>query len=452
MKTELLVIGAQAAGMSAASRAKRQQKDLDVLVLEKSSYVSYGACGLPYYIGDLVKSMEGLVVHDAAFFKEKRGIPIWTRHEALQIDPKRKKVMARSLDEGKDKEIEYEKLVIGTGSQATVPPIEGIDYPHVYTLKTIEDGMRIKGFIEEEKPEQAVIIGAGLIGLEMAEAFAARGLKVTILKRPGSILKMLDESMTVPVQEELTKQGVELCLDAEIQKIKGDQKGVATVSCSGRDYPADMVLLATGMKPRSDLAQAAGLSIGPFKEIEVDERMQTSDPYIWAAGDCVGQVHRISQEKVYMPRGTTSNKQGRIAGENAVGGSDSFAGIMGTAVVKVFDLEVAATGLNEKAAQRAGFAFNSVEITHSSHAHTYPNPHPEPITVRLLVEKKTGRLLGAQMVGKMGVAKRIDVLAAALSASMTVFEISQLDLSYAPPYSPVYDAILIAANAAKKKV
>jgi CoA-dependent NAD(P)H sulfur oxidoreductase len=452
MNADILVIGAQGAGMSAASRAKRKNKNLDVLVLEKGPYVSVGTCGLPYFIGDLVREAKKMEMHDVAFFREQREIPILTRHEVIGIDPGAKRVTALSLDEQKEKVFRYDKLIIGTGSTANRPGISGEDLSRVFVLKTLEDGIRIKSLIDQEQPKNAVIIGAGVIGLEMAEAFARRGLHVTLLKRPGSILRMLDDDMTRLVEEELHRQGVDVCLDVKIQKINGIDGRAVSVTCSGQDYPADLVLLATGASPSTGLARSAGLAMGPFGDIVVDEAMTTSDPNIFAAGDCVAQIHRVSQQAVYLPRGTTANKQGRVAGENAAGGCDRFTGVVGTSVAKIFDLHMASTGLNEKAAREAGFDTAAVQIAHPSHGQTYPNPPPEPITVRMVLEKRTGRLLGGQMIGKFGVGKRIDVLATAVTHGLTVNQIGDLDLSYSPPFAPLWDPILVAANAAAKVI
>jgi len=448
-----VVIGGVAAGMSAASRAKRKKPDLDVIVLEKGRFVSYGACGLPYYIADLVKDVRGLVVYDASFFKEKRGIPVFVRHEAVKIDPAAGYVLARNLDLGEELRLNYDKLAICTGALPTMPNYPGVNLKNVFVLKTAEDGISLKGFLKENSPRRAVIIGAGLIGLEMAEAFSAWGLEVTILKRPGSILKMFDDDMVALVEKELAEKGVQLVKSAVIQGLEGDDQGrVRAVVYEGGRCETDCVLLATGGKPDSRLAAEAGLTVGANGTIAVDEKMQTSHPDIYAAGDCVGQRHLITGKEVYFPRGTTANKQGRIAGENAAGGNDIFPGVLGTAVSKIFDLTVARTGLSATEAAREGYSFAVSTVAHPSHAHTYPAPKPENITVKLVVEKKTGKLLGAQMIGKMGVAKRIDVFATALSQGMTVEEISRLDLSYSPPFAPVWDPVLVAANVAVKDV
>jgi len=449
-RERFVVIGGVAAGMSAASRAKRRKPDMEVVVLERGQFVSYGSCGLPYFISDLVKDVQGLVVHDAAFFREKRGIEVLTGHEVTRIDPQSKVVFARNLEKGEEITLGYDKLAICTGASPMRPELPGVNLKNVFVLRTAEDGVALKEFIDEESPKRAAIIGAGLIGLEMAEAFRARGLEVVVIKRPGSnILKMFDDDMAKLVEEELKRNGVELAKNATVQGFEGNGKGQARlVVLDGKSYPVDFILLAMGSKPNSALAREAGLEVAANGTILVDERMQTSAPDIFAAGDCVGQRHLITGRDVYLPRGTTANKQGRIAGENAAGGNEIFSGILGTAVSKIFDLTVARTGLSSAEAIADGYEFITSTIAHPSHGHTYPNPEPQDITIKLIVEKKTGRLLGAQMIGKIGVAKRIDIFATALYNRMTIEEISRLDLGYSPPFAPVWDPVLVAANVA----
>ena len=452
-KERFVVIGGVAAGMSAASRAKRNRPDMEVIVLERGSFVSYGSCGLPYFISDLVEDVKGLVVYDAAFFKQKRGIDVSARHEVTKIDWQAKVVFARNLEQDEEIELSYDKLAICTGASPYYPNLPGVDLKNIFVIRTAEDGVALKEFIREAAPKKAAIIGAGLIGLEMAEAFRARGLEVTVIKRPGSILKMFDDDMVNLVEEELKTKGVHLVKDAIIQGFEDDIQGkVRAVALAQGTYPADLVLLATGSKPNSDLARQAGLEIAPNGTIIVDDTMQTSNPDIFAAGDCVGQKHLITGKDVYIPRGTTANKQGRIAGDNASGGNEVFEGVVGTAVSKIFDLTVARTGLSSADASAEGYDFVSSTVAHPSHGHTYPNPKPEDITIKLIVQKATGRLLGAQMIGKIGVAKRIDVFATALHSGMSIEEISRLDLSYSPPFAPFWDSILVAANVALRKL
>lgn len=450
-KERFIVIGGVAAGMSAASRAKRRKPDMEVTVLERGSFVSYGACGLPYFVSDLVKDVHGLVVHDAAFFKKKRGIEVLTGHEVTRIDPEVKVVFARNLEQENELRMGYDKLAICTGAFPYRPELPGSNLKNIFVIRTPEDGSAIKNLIEQESPRKAVIIGAGFIGLEMADAFRKRGLEVTVLKRPGSILKMFDDDLVKLVEEELKAKGVELIKDVVIQGFEGNDEGrVKMVILAEKRYQADFVLLATGSQPNSILARGAGLKVTANGAITVNERMQTSHPDIFAAGDCVGQRHLITGREVYIPRGTTANKQGRVAGECAAGGEDTFSGVLGTAVSKIFDLTVARTGLSS--AEAEGYDFVTSTVAHPSHAHTYPNPEAEDITIKLIMERGTGKLLGAQMIGKLGVAKRIDVFATAIQGGMTIEDISRLDLCYAPPFAPVWDSILVAANVASKKV
>jgi NADPH-dependent 2,4-dienoyl-CoA reductase/sulfur reductase-like enzyme len=452
-KERFLVIGGVAAGMSAASRAKRRKPEMDVIVLEKGSFISYGSCGLPYFISDLVKNAKGLVVHDAAFFKKKRGIDVLTKHAVTRVDPQTKTVFARNLRQRSEVSLSYDKLAICIGAFPARPELPGVNLKNIFVIRTLEDGLAIKRFIEREAPKKVAIIGAGLIGLEMAEAFKKRGLEVTLIKRPGSILKMFDDDMAKMVEEQLKTNKVKLIKDAVIQGFVGDkQDRVRAVLVSEKSYRTDFVLLAIGSRPNSTLAREAGLKLAANGTIVVDERMHTSHPDIFAAGDCVGQRHLITGKEVYLPRGTTANKQGRIAGDNAAGGNEVFPGVLGTAVSKIFDLTVARTGLSSAEAEAAGYDFVTSTIASPSHAETYPNPEPEDITIKLIIEKGTGKLLGAQMIGKLGVAKRIDVFATAIQAGMTIEEITRLDLCYSPPFAPVWDSVLVAANVALKKV
>ena len=450
---KFVVIGGVAAGMSAASRFRRNKPELEVIVLEKGKYVSYGSCGLPYFISDLVKDVKGLVVYDAEFFKKKRNINVLINHEATKIDTTKKVIFAKDLEHDKESKFNYSKLAICTGAYAYRPDLPGINLKNIFVIRTAEDGVILKNFIKDTSPKRVIIIGAGLIGLEMAEAFKSRNIDTTVIKRPGSILKMFDGDMVRLVEEELKEKRVELIKDAVIEGFEGDNEGkVKRVVLADKECEADFVLLATGAKPNSKLAKEAGLGLGISGVISVDERMQTSNPDIFAAGDCIGQENIITGKEVYFPRGTTANKQGRIAGENAAGGKELFKGVVGTAVSKIFDLTVARTGLSSHEAEQAGYNFVTSTISHPSHGFTYPNPKPEDITIKLIMERGTGKFLGAQMIGKIGVAKRIDVFAACLQSRMTIEEISRLDLSYSPPFAPFWDSILIAANIGLKKI
>jgi NADPH-dependent 2,4-dienoyl-CoA reductase/sulfur reductase-like enzyme len=444
----LLIIGGVAAGMSAASRARRQNPQLEIIVLEKGDFVSYGTCGLPYYLSGQVKDWKELLVYSPEFFRDKRGIDIRFRHEAIEIEPGRKTVHA--LRSGSEPiAFPYDKLVITTGG-APALSIPGSDLPGVFTCNDLAGTILLREFIEKQQPKSAAIIGSGYIGLEVAEAFTSRGMRVVIFERSEEVLDGIEWDIGKRVEETLAKHGVELRKMSAVTSISGGSGGGSLhVHSKSGSAPADVVLLSTGIVPRSKLAEAAGISLGPTGAIAVDERMQTASNSIYAAGDCAETRHLVTGKPVYFPLGTTANKQGRVAGENAGGGNARFEGIVGTLATKVFELEVAKTGLSVAAARANAFDADSVTITSLSRAKYFQG---KPLTVTLIWDRADGRLLGCQMAGEEGVAKRIDVAAMALHARMRVQNMLHLDLSYAPPFATVWEAILIAANEAVKKL
>ncbi len=443
---KLIVIGGVAAGMSAAARAKRRNKDLKITVYEKSGYVSYGACGLPYFIkGDIPKA-ENLIVRTPEQFA-KQGIDARIHHEVVDIDVNAHRVTVKNLETGETFQDDWDELLITTGAVAVRPPIPGLDLPGIFTLRTVEDGIAIREWIEKKHPWQAVVVGGGYIGLEMAEALAANGMYVEVVEMLPQVLPNMDADMAELVQAELQRQGVTLHLNSPVRAFKGGDR-VQQVIAGDKILEADLVLFSVGARANIPLAQKAGVAIGETGAIAVDDHQRTNVPHVWAAGDVAEAWHRVLNKPAYIPLGTTANKQGRIAGTNIAGGDEAFPGIVGTAVVKVFDLEVARTGLSEREAKEAGFNATSITIKAPARAHYMPT-HP-PIHVKLVFEKGTKKLLGGQMVGKEGVSKRIDVIAAALYDGWTVYDLKSLDLSYAPPFAPVWDPILIAANVASK--
>ncbi len=450
MRERLIVIGGVAAGMSAASRARRLNPRIEIAVFEKSGFVSYGSCGLPYFISGVIKAPENLVVYDAKFFKEKRNIDVYLHHEVLKIFPAKRSILVRDLERDKEFEVGYDKLVIATGARAVKPNISGIDLKGIFTIRFLEDGIAIKNFIDERSPKRALIIGAGYIGMEMAEALVSLGIDVTIVEVMPNILGSMDDEINEVVEGELQKNGVKLLKSTSVVEFFGDGVVKGALLNNGVSIDVDLVVVGAGIRPNSEIARDAGIEIGRTGAIAVNQRMETNIPGIFAAGDCAEAFHLVLGRPVYVPLGTTANKQGKIAGENAVGGNAIFKGIVGTAVFKVFDLEVARTGISEKQAKEEGIDYVSTVIEHGSKAHYYPGG--SKIRVKLIAERKTGRLLGAEMVGRDGVAKRIDVFATALHAKMSIDELAQLDLSYAPPFAPVWDPILIAVNDIEKKV
>lgn len=443
---KLVVIGGVAAGMSAAARARRRNKSLEITVYEKSGYVSYGACGLPYFIKGDIPVADRLIVRTPEQFA-KQGIRALVHHEVIDVDVAEHTVIVRNLKTGDVFHDNWDELLITTGAVAVRPPIPGLDLPGVFTLRTVEDGIAIKEWIAQKHPWQAVVVGGGYIGLEMAEALAANGMYVDVVEMLPQVLPNMDADMAALVQEELGDHGVTVHLESPVRAFEGDGR-VERVIAGNKTLEADIVLFSVGAKANIPLAEKAGVAIGETGAIAVDDHQRTTTPHVWAAGDVAEAWHRVLNKPAYIPLGTTANKQGRIAGTNIAGGDVAFGGIVGTAVVKVFDLEVARTGLSEREAREAGFDAVSTTINAPARAHYMPT-HP-PIHIKLVFEKGSKKLLGAQMVGEEGVSKRIDVIAAALHAGWTVYDLAQLDLSYAPPFAPVWDPILVAANVASK--
>lgn len=447
----LVVVGGVAAGLSAASRARRLRPDIEVIVLEQGHDVSYGACSLPYYIAGVVSSRNDLFVYGADFFRNERRMDLRLGAEATAISPSARTVTCR-YEDGASESIKYDALVLATGARPIVPPLPGSSIPGVFKLRSLSDGDSIKAFVEEEGPRSAVVLGAGYIGLEMAEALLVRGLDVTVIEKLPGVLSTYDPDMSEIVERELHSKGVRVLTGTSVEAFEpgDDSLSVAYVRALGQRVPTEMVVLAAGVRPRSELAAEAGLELGAAGAVRVDARQVTSEPSILAAGDCSEATHVVTGKKVWIPLGTTANRQGRIAGENAVGGSVRFPGVAGTNVTKVFDLEVAQTGLTETQASADGLSEDAVSITASSRSHAYPGG--SPIRVKVVFEKRSGRLLGAQMIGEEGVSKRIDTVAAGLSAGMSVGDLASVDMGYAPPFSPVWDPVLVAASQAVKKV
>lgn len=447
---KIVIIGGDAAGMSAASKIRRLEPDSELVVFEKGAYISFAACGIPYWISGVVDDGSKLQVLTPQLARENRGIDVRTRHEVLEISRKSKRLSVKNHDTGEVFQESYDSLLIATGARAQQPPFPGLNLPGVFTLRNLTDGFRIKEYIEKQKIKHATIIGGGYIGLEMAEAFRQLNLDVSLIEMLDQIAPTFDKDMMGLIQEHLVENEVDLKLNTRVQAIE-KTSGTLQVKTSEGDVSTDMVIVSTGVRPNSELAQAAGLRLGKSGAISVNEHMQSSDSDIYAAGDCAEHVHLVSRESVWIPLATSANKGGKVAAENLAGKSAVFPGVLGTAVVKVFEYTIAQTGLNEVQAQKwAGKeAIETVTIKAGSRSPYFPGS--EPITVKLIVDKSSRRLLGSEMVGKSDVAKRIDVLATAITAGMTVENIAMLDLSYAPPFAPVYDPILVAANVASRE-
>jgi len=445
---KFVVIGGDAAGMSAASKAKRNRSDIEITVLEATDDVSYSACGMPYNIADSARSMDDLVVRKADVFRSKQGIDLRTAHTAVKID-RTAKTVAYETATAQAGEIPYDKLLIATGARAITPEIPGIDLDGVLVLKSLQDGRAIKGFLNKTSARRVVIIGMGYIGLEMAEAFHSRGMSITMVKPAPRLLAFMPEEMAEIVKHELSDKGIECLPGIGIKSVDVDGSGLRVGTTSG-DITTDLVLVSVGITPNSELAADAGLKLGPKKSIAVDRKLMTSDPDIFSAGDCADAFHVITGKRVWIPLALRANRAGWAVADNVTGGNVELPGIMGTAVFKVLDLEVARTGLSFEEASSEGYDVVQEMTKSRSRAHSHPGN--QTIFINLVADRGTGKLLGASMVGKEGVAHRINSVAVALHAGMTVQEFFQCDMAYAPPFSPVWDPLLTAANQILKKL
>ncbi len=438
--------------MSAASQARRRRgaDDLEIIAFERGSYTSYSACGIPYFLGGLVPDAEQLIARSPETFRDAYAIDVRLRHEVTEVDLGRRAVRARDLDSGEERWEGFDQLVVATGGEPLRPPLPGAEARGIFGVQTLGDGLAVRRALDEEQPRRAIVVGGGYIGLEMAEAFKAQGLEVDVVHRDPQPMPTLDPDMGVLVADAMRQMGVAVHSGEEVVGFETHQGRVTGVVTEGRCIPADIVVLGLGVRPSTTLAVAGGIPTGPSGGIRVDRRMRTDIEGVWAAGDCAEKFHRISRAPVSIALGTHANKEGRVAGINIGGGYATFPGVIGTAVTKVCELEVARTGLRESEAPGAGFEPLSVVVGSTTRAGYYPGA--QPITTKMVVEKRSGRLLGAQIVGCEGAAKRIDVLAAVLWSGLGVDEILNLDLSYAPPYSPLWDPVLIAARKAWDRV
>ena len=451
---KVVIVGGVAAGPKIASRIIRLMPDADVTIVEKGEFLSYAGCGLPYYISGVVKEQAELmstpvgVVRDAVFFQKVKNVHVMNHTEAMEIDRDGKRVRIQAADDG-ESWLSYDKLVLATGACPVIPPIAGADLDNIFRLHGVEDAEGIKAFLAEEKAHDVVIVGGGLIGVETTEALVEKGCRVTIVEMLPQTLGMLDWQMAKLVEQHMEAKGVRVLTSTKVQAFQGNG-AVSGVVTDKATIPADMVIMAIGVRPNVSLAQAAGLTIGTTGAIKTDKCMCTSDPDIYAAGDCVEVTDLVTGQPAYVPLGSTANKQGRVAATALCGGTDEFAGVLGSSVCKVFDHCVARTGLTEAAAGKAGFDVETALAPAPDKAHFMPQA--KPLLLKLVVDRKDRRLLGAQAVGPGDGDKRIDIAATAITAGMTVDQVANLDLCYAPPYAPAMDNIITAANVARNKL
>lgn len=444
MSDRLVVIGGDAGGMSASAQARRLRADLEIVVFERGSYTSYAACGLPYFVGDEVTDRDSLVARTPEQFREQ-GIDVRTRHEVVAIDTAARTVDVTDLDTGTTSTEPYGELLIATGATPILPPLPGIDGPGVFDIRTIPDADAIRSAIEDGA-RRAAVVGGGYIGVEVAEAFVTRGLEVTLLELADQPMPTLDADMAELVTKALVDLGITVRLGTAVTGFVSSDDSLSAVDTTDGPVPADLAVVGLGVRANSTLAAAAGIPIGHAGGIIVDEHQHTPVDGVWAAGDCVESRHRITGASMVVALGTHANKQGRVAGSNIGGTPSTFGGILGTAITRVGAVEVARTGLTEKEASAHGLDAFAVTTKGSVRAHYFPGA--DPIAVKLVVEKGSGRLLGGQIVGGSGAGKRIDVLATALWNEMDVRDIAGMDLAYAPSFSPVWDPVLVAAGKA----
>lgn len=458
MGKNVLIIGGVATGTKAAARIKRRDPNIEVTVIEQGEVVSYGACGLPYFISDVVNDHRELlstpigVLRDENFFRNVKRVTVYTKTKAEEIDRANKVVRTIHTETGEKKEFPYDKLILALGGISVIPPLERINLHNIFRLRTIEDGLAIKKYLSQGKVNKAVIVGSGLIGLEMAEALHEWGSETSVIEMLDWVLPtVLDKDMGLILSRYLEEKGINIFTSEKVVRFEGDAaEAVKKVVTNKKELAADLVLLAVGVKPNVDLAQKAGLALGETGALQVNEYLQTSDADIYAGGDCVENTHRLSGKKVYTPLGSTANKHGRIIADHITGGTSSFPGVLGTAICKVLDFHVARTGLTEHEARAQGFEVETVMCPGQDRPHYYPGW--ANIIIKLIADRRNGKLLGAQIVGQGDVAKRIEIVVSLLSLNAPVKEIATFDLAYAPPFSPAMDNLITAANVLENKL
>ena len=442
MSKKIIIVGGVAGGATAAARIRRLDEQAEIIVFERSGFVSYANCGLPYYIGGVIQDKEELTLQTPENFRERFRIDVRVRHEVTALHPDKKTVSVKNLKTGEEFEENYDKLLLSPGARPVQPNLPGVGIDNLFTLRTVEDTLRIREFVLKEKPKSAVLAGGGYIGLEVAENLRELGMDVTIVQRPNQVLNPLDYEMATFVHAKMREKGIHLMLGHSVEGFEQKDGKTMVILKDGEPLKTDMVILAIGVAPDTHLAKEAGLTLGIKNSIVVNERMETSVPDIYAVGDAVEVHHRITGQKALISLAGPANKQGRIATDNICGGNSSYKGSQGSSVIKIFDMTVATTGLNEQAAKQAGIDCDKVYLSPASHASYYPGG--TMMTMKVLFEKETYRLLGAQIIGYDGVDKRIDVLATAMAAGMSALELQDLDLAYAPPYSSAKDPVNMA--------
>ncbi len=458
MSQKIVIIGGVAAGPKAAARARRVAPDAEITIIEKGALISYAGCGMPFYLSGEVQKFNHLfettygVIRNEEYFWREKGCRVITRTEAKSIDREKKEVHVENLESGEKYAVPYDKLVLATGAEPFVPPIEGLDLKGVFKLNHPDDAQKIKEYLGDMEGGEAVIVGAGLIGLETADALMKLHMFCSVVELQNQILPvMLDEDMARVLAKKLTDQGIEFLLGTKVLKLEGDEEGnVTTVVTDNGEVDAELVVVSVGVRPNVDLARRTGITIGATGAIEVNEYLQTNDPDVYALGDCAETTHLVSQKKMFLPMATYANRQGRVAGDNLTGGKSVFSGVLGTSVLHTMGFNIGRTGLGEKQARELGFDI----VTAVNHAFDRTHYHPDHglVLMKLITEAGSGRLLGAQALGVGDAVKRIDVVATAITMGATVEQLAEVDLGYAPPFSTPIDLATHTANIVRNKV
>ena len=442
---KLVVIGGDAAGMSAASKVRREHPDREIVVFERGRHTSYAACGMPYFIAGQVESSDRLIARRPEVFREKQNIDVRTLHEVLAIDTEQRRVQVRDLEQESTFWEDWDHLLIATGASPIVPDLPNIDAEGIFSLSTLQSGIEVFEYVESRSPGKAVVVGGGYIGIEMAEALLERGLEVALIDMAPEVMVSMDADIAESISQTMRDAGVSVFLREKLERFETNSNGTLRAVVTDRQtLEADLVILGIGVRPNSELAEAAGIELGANGAIKVNKRLETSVPRVWAAGDCAESFHLVKDRQVFIALGTVANKHGLVAGINISGGTMEFPGVLGTAITRFQDLEISRTGLSEKEAEEIGIPFRARTIDALTRSHYFPGS--AKVKVKLLAEEATGRLLGGQIVGGQGAAKRIDTIAAAITARLTAEQLVYMDLSYAPPFSPVWDPVQTAAR------
>jgi len=456
MGQKIIVIGGVACGPKAAARARRRDPEAEITIIERGPFISYAGCGLPYYIGGVVEDLEGLMrtsfgtLRDRLYFDQVKDIKVLARTEAVKIEREKKTVRVRDLESGRESEMAYDKLVLATGASPVRPPIPGMELENVFTLRRPSEADVIRKKIEAGEADRVCIIGAGRIGLEVAEALSNQAVETSMVDAAPQVLPgLLDPDMAALVADALRKEKVALFLSERVKSFAGANGRAVKVVTEQREIETDAVIVAVGVKPEVTLAQAAGLELGGTGAILVDDHLRTSDPDIFAGGDCVENYHLVSRDKVWVPLGSTANRHGRVIGDNLTKGDAKFPGIVGTGILRTLGMNIGATGITEQKARELGHDVIACLAPSGDRSHFYPGG--KPIVIKLVADRKTGKLLGGQIAGPGDVARRLDTIAAVLSFGGSIDDLGDLDLSYAPPFGTAIEAVAHAANILRNK-